>query len=119
MIKLKYNGINYKIYVNEEKKQVIAVCRYAGRNVRAMATCSPEDAFNKLLGMDLAIWRCERKVAKLKIKNAAEKYMEAAKKADEAQRRYDAMKQYYMDSVDKLDNCEAEIQKLLEEVSKQ
>ena len=37
---------NYTIYTDEKNRQVIAVCRYAGRKVRAVATCATEDTFD-------------------------------------------------------------------------
>ena len=106
----------YKTYVDEKNRKVIAVCRYAGRNVRAVATCSPEDTFNKAYGMALAIARCEFKVAKIKLQNATERYMVAAKEADNAAKRYDKMKDYYMDSVDQLEEAGKTIQNVLKEI---
>ena len=107
---------NYKIYVDEKNKQVIAVCRYAGRNVRAVATCAPEDTFNVDFGTKLAKARCDVKVAKAKIQNASAAYMKASVAADEAQRQYDNMKQYYIDSVDQLDKASAAVINLIKEI---
>ena len=107
---------NYKIYIDEKNKTVIAVCRYAGRNVRAIAKCSPEDTFDVDFGTKLAIARCEVKVAKIKIQNASAAYMKASVAADEAQRKYDNMKQYYMDSVDQLDKASAAVVNLIKEI---
>ena len=106
----------YKTYVDEKNKTVIAVCRYAGRNVRAVAKCSPEDTFDIAIGTELAIARCEWKVAKLKLQNAGSCYMKAAKAADEATLRLSKMKDYYMDSVDQLDAAGAAMQKVIEKL---
>ena len=106
----------YNVYVDEKNRSVIAVCRYAGRNVRAVAKCAPEDTFNIEFGTKLAIARCEVKVAKMKIQNASAAYMKASVAADEAQRKYDKMKQYYMDSVDQFDNAMAEVDKVIKEI---
>ena len=110
--------VNYKTYIDEKNKKVFAVCHYAGRKVKAVATCAPEDTFNSAYGMALAIARCKAKVAKIKIKNAEEKYLAAAKAADEAEKYYDKMKQYYMDSVDQLEEAGVMIQKVLEDIQK-
>jgi hypothetical protein len=107
---------NYKIYTDEKNRQIIAVCRYAGQNVRAVAKCAPEDTFDAEIGTKLAIARCNWKVAKLKLQNAGVKYLEAAKAADEAQKRFDKMKDYYMDSVDQLDEAGAAIQNIISEI---
>ena len=111
MIKDKYK--HYSFIVNEDKKKVIAVTHYAGRAIRGIAKCSPEDAFNMELGCMLAVARAEEKVAKAKVRNASAKYLEAAKAADAAQKRFDDMKQYYIDSVDQLDEIEEELNNLL------
>ena len=107
---------NYKIYIDEKNKTVIAVCRYAGRNVRAIAKCSPEDTFDVDFGTKLAIARCEVKVAKIKIQNASAAYLKASVAADEAQRQYDKMKNYYMDSVDQFDKASAAVVNLIKEI---
>ena len=93
----------YKFYVNEDKGEVIAVTRYGGRAIKGIAKCSPEDIFNLELGKRIAVARAERKVAKAKLRNASVKYCEAAAAADAAVKRYEKMKQYYIDSVDQLD----------------
>ena len=106
----------YKTYVDEKNRTVIAVCRYAGRKVRAVAKCAPEDTFDIEFGTKLAIARCEVKVAKAKIQNASAAYMKASVAADEAQRRYDKMKEYYMDSVDQFDNARTELINTINEI---
>ena len=55
-------------------------------------------------------------MAKAKIQNASAKYLQASVAADEAQRKYDKMKQYYMDSVDQFDNAMAEVDKVIKEI---
>ena len=106
----------YKTYVDEKNRKVIAVCRYAGRKIKAAATCAPEDTFDIETGTKLAIARCEWKVAKIKLQNASSKYLEAAKAADKAQKRFDKMKDYYMDSVDQLDAAGAAMQTIIEKL---
>ena len=108
---------NYKTYIDEKNRSIIAVCRYAGRTVKAIAKCAPEDTFDIETGKKLALARCKWKVNKLKLRNAGVKYLEAAKAADEARRRFDKMKDYYMDSVDQLDEAGAAIQTILSEIN--
>ena len=107
---------NYTIYTDEKNRQVVAVCRYAGRKVRAVAKCAPEDIFDIEIGTELAIARCEWKVAKLKLQNAGACYMTAAKAADEAAIKLGKMKDYYMDSVDQLDEAGAAMQAVIEKL---
>ena len=95
----------YKFYTDKENKKVFAVCHYAGQAIRGVAKCSPEDNFDLESGKKLAVARAEVKVAKAKIRNATKKYLDAARAADAAQKRYDDMKQFYMDAVDQLDEA--------------
>ncbi len=101
----------YKYYINLSKGEVVAVCRYAGKNIRSVAKCHPDDNFDPEKGKKIARAKCEVKVGQIKMKNATYKFREAAKAADEADKRYDEMKQYYIDSVDFLEDAVAELVK--------
>ena len=107
---------NYKIYVDEKNKTVIAGGRQAGCKVRAIAKWVLEDTLNVEFGTKLAKARCEVKVAKIKIQNASAAYLKASVAADEAQRQYDKMKKYYMDSVDQFDKASAAVVNLIKEI---
>jgi uncharacterized protein YfaS (alpha-2-macroglobulin family) len=113
---MKINNVNYKIYIDEKNRKVIAVCRYGGKNVKGVAKCAVEDNFNIEIGIKLATARCDWKVAKLKLRNASNKYLEAAKLADEAQKHFDKMKEYYMDSVDQLEASGVAINNIVSEI---
>lgn len=56
---------NYKYIVND--KEVIALSTFAGKTVRGVAKCSPEDTFDVEYGKRLAAARCNLKIAKKKI----------------------------------------------------
>ena len=107
---------NYKIYTDEKNRAVIAVCHYAGRKVRSVAKCRPEDTFDVEFGTRLAIARCEIKIARIKERNAGTKYLQASKAADEAEKRFAEMKQYYIDSVDQYDEAVENLNKILKEI---
>lgn len=108
-------NVEYKIYTDEKNRAVIAVSRYAGRNVRGVAKCAETDEFDIAFGTKLAIARCEEKVAKIKIQNATQKYCDAVDVLNAAMARYEAMRQYYMDAVDQHDNALVEINNILKE----
>lgn len=95
----------YKYYVNLSKGEIIAVCRYAGQIVKSVAHCHPDDEFDLDKGKAVAKAKCEVKVGQIKVRNATDKYRAAAKAADDAEEKYRAMKQYYIDSVDFLDDA--------------
>lgn len=109
---MKYSLDRYKYY--SHNNEVIAVSSFAGRTVRGTAKCNPNDEFDVQKGKELAAARCNEKVARKRLKRAAEKYKEAAKVADDAIAWYDRMKEYYMDSVDAYDEANAELIKLAE-----
>ena len=45
----------YSFHVDEEGKKVIAVTHYAGRAVRGIAKCAPEDTFDVETGCKIAV----------------------------------------------------------------
>lgn len=95
----------YKYIVTPNK--VIVLTKYAGRPVRGIAKCSPNDDFNEDVGRELAQLRCDVKVAKLRMKRAQKKLAEAA----EAWRRAD---EHIADMEDYYYNSRAEYENLLE-----
>ena len=106
----------YDYYIDEKNRKVIAVTHYAGRDIRSVATCAPEDDFNLEIGIKIATAKCEIKKARIKVRNASNKYLQAAQAADAAAKRYDDMKQYYMDAVDHFDWAIVEFDKLIKEL---
>lgn len=114
---MNYSLDRYKFYEYNDprgRKIVSAVSTYAGRTVKGYAKCDPKDSFDLDKGKKLAAARCNQKVSRKRLDRAAEKYMEAARAADEAAVFFDKMKLYYMDSVDALDQATMEVNSLLE-----
>lgn len=70
---------NYK-YITTGNK-VICLSTFAGKTVRGVAKCAPNDTFDEEKGKDLATARCAAKVAQ-------RRYNRAVKKVAEAQRKY-------------------------------
>lgn len=74
----------YKYFVNGNK--IIAISTYAGKTVRGVATCHPEDNFDMETGKQLAAMRCDLKVREKRWKAAnrkAEEKWEAFRKAED------------------------------------
>lgn len=107
---MRYGLDKYKFYVSGNK--VVAVSSYAGRTVRGVAKCDPRDTFDLETGKKLAAARCAHKIAEKRKARATIEYRKAAAAADEAVNRFNEMKQYFMDSVDQLDETIEEIKKL-------
>jgi hypothetical protein len=113
---MKYGLDKYRFFVAEKDGkpyQVIAVSTYAGKEVRGVAKCDPRDVFNLEFGKELAAARCAYKIAEKRKARATTEYRKAAAAADEAVMRFNEMKQYFMDSVDQLDDAIEEIKKLI------
>jgi len=108
---MKYGLDKYKFYVSGNK--VIAVSTYAGRTVRGTAKCDPRDEFDLEFGKKLAAARCAYKIAEKRKARATEEYRKAAYEADQAAMRFRDMKQYFIDSIDQLDDVTEEIKKLV------
>ena len=88
----------YKIFKNEEKGLVVAVSTYAGKNVKGIAKCDPRDTFDFEKGKELAIARCNAKIAEKRKKRAYAKKCEAEEILIAANRYMEAMLTYYHDS---------------------
>ena len=112
---MKYGLDKYRFYIAEKDGkpyQVIAISTYAGKEVRGVAKCDPRDEFNLEFGKELAATRCALKIAEKRKARATVEYRKAATAADEAVMRFNEMKQYFMDSVDQLDDAIEDIKKL-------
>lgn len=63
----------YRIYTNDNG-MVIVVSTYAGKNIRGVAKCNPQDKFSQEIGEQIAQARCDLKIAEKRVKRAREKY---------------------------------------------
>ncbi len=86
----------YRFYTAGNK--IIAVSTYAGRQVRGVAICHPDDQFDLNTGKRIAAARCNHKVAEKRYARASAKYAEAMKQLAEAQQHVEAMRDYMTDS---------------------
>ena len=88
----------YKYYVNEKNRQVIAVSTYEGKNVKGTAKANPIDEFDIEQGKILAKARCDAKIAKKRMQRAQRKINAAQKILEQARTYYEKMSSYYDDS---------------------
>lgn len=84
---------NYKYVVTPTK--VIALSTYAGKVVRGVAKCSPQDKFDVDYGKELAAARCNLKVAQKRLKRAGKVYTAASKAMRLAERDCDFAVDYW------------------------
>ena len=95
-----YPREKYKYFVGPNK--VVAVSTYAGRKVRGIAKCSPEDTSDLEKGKQLAAARCALKVAEKRKRRADAKWDEAEKAYRAAEQHRRNMTDYWHDSRDAL-----------------
>lgn len=86
----------YRFY--DAGNKIIAVSTYAGRQVRGVAICHPDDKFDIETGKKIAAARCNCRIANKRYERAQAKYVEAQKQFVCAQRYLDKMKEYMTDS---------------------
>ena len=60
----------YKYVINEEKRTIVALSTFAGRVVRGVARCSPNDPWDVEAGKKLAEARCSAKIAHKRLERA-------------------------------------------------
>ena len=80
------------------KNKVIAVSTYAGKIVKGIAKCNPNDTFDLEKGKELAAARCNNKVAKKRCKHAIKQLNEARVALSKARKRVEDMENYVYDA---------------------
>lgn len=65
----------YRFYTNGNK--VVAVSTYAGKTVRGVAKCAPEDTFDLEKGKEIAAARCAVRIAQKRYARADQKAADA------------------------------------------
>ena len=113
-----YDVSKYKCYAYEDKHNnniptCVAISTYAGKKVKGFAKLDPKDEFNWEAGRDLAIARCNAKIAKKRKARAVKKLAEAEEILAMAQAHYDDMVDYLANSTDALIEAEDHMDELL------
>lgn len=96
--------------------EVIAISTYAGKPVRGVATCSPEDEFSIEKGKILAAARCNAKIAKKRLKRALKQMREAWDASVIANNRYNDMVNYYVDASKRSNEADQELERVLKDM---
>ena len=100
-------------YVVKDNKEIIAISTYAGKTVKARASCNPEDKYDEEFGKKLAAARLECKVAKKRVANAKRKRENARNAFLEADRYYNKTQDYYNDSCKGIAEAEKHLEELI------
>ncbi len=93
--------------------KVVAISSFAGKTVRGVAKCAPNDEFNKELGEELAVARCAAKIAEKRLKRAEMKLDEAHALLEMAQAYVDDMTDYHANAVDAFNESQFNLENLL------
>ena len=88
---------NYK-YVVIPGEKVIAISTYAGRTVKGVAKCHPNDTFDVEFGKKLAAARCNEKIAYKRLTRALNKFGEAVDESVAADEKMKRMRDYVFDA---------------------
>lgn len=78
--------------------KVIAITTFAGKDIRGVAKCAPNDTFDEEIGKELARRRCDVKVARKRVKRAESKMRSIQKAADELYNKVYDTEEYYFNS---------------------
>lgn len=110
------NRYRYIIDSEENPTKVIVLSKYAGKDVRGVAKCSPNDEFDIQTGRELATLRCDEKVAYKRYQRAVKKVAEAREEMRLASKWLEDMEDYltrsmveYNHVADKLREFEADL----------
>ena len=98
------NKYEHEMYVGGNMVTVIG--RFAGRDVRGTAKCSPNDSFDLNTGINLATARCDYKIAQKRMKSAIKKYQEAMDATEAAKKFESQMAKYFNDASLDLEDAE-------------
>ena len=97
----------------EVGNKVIAISTYAGKVVRGVAKCHPDDQFSLERGKELAAKRCNEKVARKRFQRAIAKLVETEAAFEAARKAYvnamsyaDDASQHWAKAVADVENCE-------------
>lgn len=93
---MEVNKMRYKYYRANNK--IICVSTFAGKPVRGVAVCSPNDKFDFETGAELARLRCDAKIATKRFNRADKKLAEANLALGKAEAYAERMKRYFMDA---------------------
>ena len=119
-----YDVSKYKCYAYEEKNEdgsvrcpvVVAISTYAGQNVKAYAKTNPGDEFNWEKGRDLAVARCNAKIAGMRHKRAQKKLAEAQALMTEAAKYLADMTDYCANAADEVASAKANVAKIMDKM---
>ena len=102
-------------YIETGSNAIIAISTYAGKPVKGVAKCDPNDNFSYTYGKKLAKARCDAKISRKRYKNANSKLKAAHETLIAAREYYNKMVEYEMDSFKAMDAANENLANVLKE----
>lgn len=96
--------------------KVIAISTYAGKTVRGVAVCHPNDSYDEELGKRIAATRCAKKIAEKRYNRAVSKKHDAFELLKRAVDYNHEMETYVSDAKNELNDAVAELNELMSKV---
>ena len=110
-----FDRYKYATYTDKDgRKVVVAISHHAGKTVKGIAKCNPEDKFNIEKGKAIASARCNAKVCAKRLVDAQDRMEQAKSLLDQAQNYYLMAKDKHWDCVSDMVEAEAHLESLLE-----
>lgn len=106
-------NFNYKYVVTPNK--IIAISTYAGRTVRGIAKCHPNDKFDEEFGKKLAAARCNKKIADKRYARSLKKFHEVDALLRFFKAEVDSAREYVADSFEALMQAYKDVESLVGE----
>lgn len=120
---MKYPISKYRIFEYFNSKTgcltIKAESTYAGKRVKGIAVCHPNDAYVPETGTKLAVLRCAEKIAEKRMKRAQKCVEVAEREMQEAQRKYFKMAQYLADAKQDYNCAVEELNEFMENLDKE
>jgi hypothetical protein len=88
----------HKYNVSEDNRTVECLSSFAGKPVRGIAKCDPDDNFNVESGKEIAFARCELKISNKRRKKAFANYARAQADFERAKERLTKASDYIVDA---------------------
>jgi hypothetical protein len=92
--------MKYTYVISEENQKVECIASFAGKPVRGIAKCNPEEEFDPEKGKMLAKLRCDFKLAKKRRAKAKKNYNTILKEYEALRSRLNNASEYVLDSLE-------------------
>ena len=100
----------YKFYRTPNK--VICISSFAKKDVKGVATCSPNDVFDENIGKELAQLRCDIKIAKKRVNKSKRILENICNWLDYWNDKYLKYDDYFTKSIEEYETLSAKLEKM-------